>query len=106
MAGSDRSVRVLLRSRLRTLEAPVPCPPLRLGLFIALDSDSILIRRCVRVSKFGNRQRRYAIAKDLEPSKAESDHWREVVEAMQRKTMAPRRLPKKAPSEPKDDGAP
>jgi hypothetical protein len=58
------------------------------------------------MSKFGNRQRRHAIAKHPELSKAVSDRWQEVVEAMQRKTMAPRRLPKQAPNMPKGDGPP
>jgi hypothetical protein len=54
--------------------------------------------------EFGNPRRRHAIAKDPEMSKAESDHWRDVIEAMQKKTMAPRRLPKKTPVKPKVDG--
>ena len=43
------------------------------------------------------------MAKESESSKAESDHWRDVIEAMQKKTMAPRRLPKEAPDKPKAD---
>jgi hypothetical protein len=55
------------------------------------------------MSRFGMRQRRRAIAKDPESSKAESDRWRDVIEAMQKKTMAPRRLPKATPDKPKAD---
>jgi hypothetical protein len=58
------------------------------------------------MSQFGCRLRRHAIGKELEISKVESDRWQEVVEAMQRKTMAPRRLPKDVPAKPKGEGAP
>jgi hypothetical protein len=44
--------------------------------------------------------------KNPELAKAESDRWQEVIEAMQKKTMAPRRLPKEAPIKPKGGGSP
>jgi hypothetical protein len=55
------------------------------------------------MSRLGKPRRRRVMAKESESSKAEADRWRDVIEAMQKKTMAPRRLPKEAPDKPKAD---